>query len=104
MVQGRQIFPYTLPRLEVHWLKEKLSHFNLIGNLLNSSYLEEIRQAGSFLSYWDPEKVEEIILNIDKDVPSAWRSYCIPQSRKDLMVKLLIWRFRKLEVLLNDRV
>jgi hypothetical protein len=91
-------------KAEIHWEGEKLSHFMLVGNLLNSSYLEVILKAGAFLSFWANDKVKEIINNIDKNIPLAWHSYCIPQLRKDLIVKLLILRFEKLQKLLNDRI
>lgn len=91
-------------KAEIHWQNKKLSHFVLMNNLLNSSYLEQVIEAGSFLSKWDDEKVKEIINGIDKDLPSAWHLYCIPQPRKDLIIKLLILRSQKLKSLLNDRV
>lgn len=91
-------------KCEVHWNNKKLSHFDLVNNLLNSSYLEVVKDAGIFLSHWDEKKVKEIIEKIDKDVPADWLSYCIPQQRKDLIVKLLLLRSQKLRSLLDDRI
>lgn len=89
---------------EIHWKKNKISHFQLIENLLNSSYLEEVRNSAALLDNWDEARVEHIINNIDATLPSNWQSYRIPQSRKQLIIKLLHLRCRKIKELLNGGI
>lgn len=86
---------------EIHWEKRKISHLQLIDNLLNSSYLEELKKAASFLDKWQENKVEQIINNVDLALPENWHSYRIPEIRKLLIVKLLTLRSQKIKKLMN---
>jgi hypothetical protein len=86
---------------ELHWNNKKLSHFNLVGELLNSSYIEEVRKAGHFLTSFDLDKCQRIIQKIDDCVPENWNTYRLPQSRKDLICKLVTLRAEKLKSLLS---
>ncbi len=85
---------------ELHWNNKKLSHFDLIGEMLNSSYIEGVRKAAEFLTRFRPEKSQEIIQTIDDCVPDAWKDYRLPQSRKDLICKLVTLRAEKLKKLI----
>ena len=91
-------------KAEVHWDKKKVSHFELIGNLLHSSYLEQVLTASSFLGSWNDSKVRKLIINIDESVPEAWHSYCIPKLRKELLIKILPLRTQILRRVIHDRV
>lgn len=86
---------------ELHWENKKLSHFDLVIEMLNSSYIEEVRAAGKFLSKFDSDRCREIIQKIDDCVPDAWNVYRLPQSRKDLICKLITLRVEKLKGLLS---
>lgn len=86
---------------ELHWNNKKLSHFDIVREMLNSSYLEEVRLAGEFLSRIDPVRCREIIQNIDNCVPDNWSTYRLPQTRKDLICKLVTLRAEKLRELLS---
>lgn len=87
-------------KAEIHWNNKKLSHFDLILELLNSSYIQEVKKAGFFLSKMDISIVKDIINNIDSSLPENWNHYKIPQSRKDLIFKLVTLRAEKLKELI----
>ena len=101
----KALFKYiNYGKAEVHWNNRKLSHFELIGQLLNSPYLEKVRFSSSFINHWDDKIVKEIVINIDNSVPEPWHSYCIPNPRKNLIIKILTLRTEILRGLLNDRI
>lgn len=87
-------------KAEVHWNNKKLSHFELVEELLKSSYIEVVRKAGDFLSKMDIGTVKDIVNSIDASLPEAWSEYKIPQARKDLIFKLVTLRSEKLKSLL----
>ncbi len=82
---------------EIHWDNEKVKFFKLIENLNSSKYqpqlnniLRQIEARNNF------EAINEIVQNIDNCLPSEFHSSKIPQNRKDLLVKLITLRFKKL--------
>lgn len=89
---------------ELHWEKKKISHFQLVENLLNSSYIEEVKRAAEFINLWNDAVVAKIINTLDGDLPTDWHSYCIPDQRKALIIKLLTLRSQKLRGLINGRI
>jgi len=89
-------------KCEVHWDNKKLTHFQFIENLLKSSYLQQVQQAGAFIRAWDDEQIKQIVNTIDEKVPADWHSYCIPENRKRLITKLLLLRSQKLKSLLGN--
>lgn len=86
---------------EIHWMGKKMSHFNLISELLKTSYINSIENAALFLSKVNDEAVKDIINNIDVLLPKEWSHYRIPQMRKDLICKLVILRTEKIRGLLT---
>lgn len=86
---------------ELHWNNKKLSHFKLVGEMLNSSYIEEVRKAGEFLSRVDSNRCREIIQEVDNCVSENWDMYRLQQSRKDLICKLVTLRAEKLKGMLS---
>jgi hypothetical protein len=91
-------------RAELHWEKEKLTHFDLIAELLKSSYIQKIRTAAEFLKTIDKQQVTAIVNEIDTDLPEKWADYKIPQPRKDLIIKIINLRAEKLRRQLYDGV
>jgi hypothetical protein len=61
----------------------------------------EVRKAGHFLTSFDLDKCQRIIQKIDDCVPENWNTYRLPQSRKDLICKLVTLRAEKLKSLLS---
>ncbi len=99
----RLLYKYAMNgKAEIHWEKEKLTHYELIEKLKNSSYLEGLLEAARFLDNWNESRVNDIVNNIDLALPEEWHSYLIPKPRKDLILKLLHLRLQKLKGLIND--
>ena len=89
---------------ELHWESKKLTHYELIKELLNSSYSEDVINAKKFLQKWDQDLIKDILTQIDVQVPKKWEDYRIPENRKKLILKLLTLRYDKLSQLLNDGI
>ncbi len=99
----RLLYKYAMNgKAEIHWENEKLTHYELVEKLKNSSYLESLVEAARFLDKWDESRVNEIVKKIDLALPEDWNSYLIPESRKELILKLLLLRLQKLKGLIND--
>lgn len=86
---------------EIHWIGKKVSHFDLISEILKTSYITDIKEAAFFLPQINAEVVKEIINNIDISLPDEWGHYRIPQMRKDLICNLIILRTEKIRELLK---
>lgn len=91
-------------KAELHWNGKKVSHYNLIEELLNSSYLDEVKNASKFLLEWQYDLISTILDSTGIVVPVEWKSYSIPNNRKNLIAKLITLRFKRLNKLINDRV
>lgn len=87
---------------EIHWQNKKVSHFDLIRNLLQTSYVKNITTIVKKLTgRFDTLKIEELIQQIDREIPERFASYRIPESRKQLIFKLITLRFEKLKALIS---
>lgn len=85
---------------EIHWKGEKISHFELIERLLNSSYCEIVtRIVARVVEKFDDAKIEQIVNEIDTLVPKDLLHYQLPLSRKHLIIKMILLRFEKLREL-----
>lgn len=91
-------------KAELHWKKRKLTHYDLVKELLNSAYAGEVNDAAKFLENWRSDIVTEIVTITDQHIPVKWQEYRIPDNRKKLILKLLTLRFEKLIGLLRDGV
>lgn len=89
---------------ELHWNKIKLTQFQLIENLVNSSYIETITHASAFLSKWDDSIISMIMNDLDRDLPAEWHEYRIPENRKQLIIKIVSLRIQKLKDLLSGGI
>lgn len=86
---------------EIHWNGVKISHFELIAHLLESSYFEIVKQIiERTLTRFDGTALESMIRNVDSGLPEVYREYAIPVNRKELMMKLITLRIEKLRTLL----
>ena len=90
---------------EIHWEGKKLGHFELIRKIMETAHkpavLEIINQ---IRKNFDPKKLSSIINSIDDNVPQNLLDYKIPPKRKELIIKIIALRFKKLENLLNERI
>jgi hypothetical protein len=91
-------------KTELHWHNKKISHYQLVEEMLNTSYMEQVLKASKFLSNWHQTLVESIIYKLDIDVPNEWKSYCLPNNRKNLIIKLVTLRLNRLNNLISARI
>lgn len=91
---------------EIHWEGEKLNHFELIKNLLAMPiYSETVKMViKRVLEKWNGTDIAKIIEEIDKQVPESHNMYKIPQSRKQLILKLITLRHQRLKELIHERI
>lgn len=92
---------YQQGKSELHWDGQKCTHLELIQRILASERSSDLKKAASFLSKWHPSIIEKILENIDKNLPTQWEEYRIPESRKKLMVKLVTSRTEELIALVG---
>lgn len=91
---------------EIHWEGEKSNHFELVKNLLESPlYNETVKTIiNRVVSKWDGPEIERIIREIDDKVPETHNLYKIPESRKQLIAKIITLRHQRLKALIHERV
>lgn len=83
---------------EIHWegFEKKRKHFELV-ELLVQNYPEQTRKyIERVKEKFDPERINEIIENIDNNIPSELINFKLSDSRKKLMFKLITLRIEKL--------
>jgi hypothetical protein len=87
---------------EIHWESKKVSHFELIRNLLGSSFKEAITKIiNRVIERYDNAKIETILEEVDQKTPESHFQYRIPTSRKRLILKIITLRFEMLRATLN---
>lgn len=84
---------------EIHWKKNKISHFELVSNLLKDDDLKEfvIVPLKRILEQFDQNKVQEIVYEVDKDLLVIDNPNFLPKDRKELVLKLLTLRLNRLK-------
>lgn len=87
---------------EIHWENEKIGHFELLKNILQSSYEETlIKIIKQIVDRFNGIEFEQIMVNLDKNLPVQFNSVKIPDKRKQLIVNLVNLRAQKLRDLLK---
>jgi hypothetical protein len=90
---------------EIHWEGKKIKHFDLIDNLLKTSYTEILGKViKRCISRHREEEVKKIMDGIDKELPSKFQQVKLSENRKSLIHKLITLRIKKLEQLILERV
>jgi len=90
---------------EIHWGNKKLSHFDLISQLLQSNYRTEVEKIiERVLLRFDENRLKNIINTVDKLVPDRLMKYKIPENRKQFIIKLITSRIEKVRTLVHERV
>jgi hypothetical protein len=88
---------------EIHWKKEKISHFTLLKHLLEneeiSKYVKNVILR--IEKRFDSQKVNELIQKVDANLPEKCNAIRIPDERKQLMTKLVVTRFDNLKTLIG---
>ena len=81
---------------EIHWEGEKISHFELLQNVMSEhketvlSIIHRVRQN------FNLDKIEQIVMNIDNNLPAALHEQKMPLERKKLIIKFVTLRYEKL--------
>ena len=86
---------------ELHWNGIKISHFNLVAEMLNTAYHEQVLKAAIFLEKWDESIMKKILLQLGAKIPAHLNTYCITEDRKLLIIKMLTLRYSKLKTILK---
>ena len=87
---------------EIHWGNKKVTHFQLIRNLLASTHQESIRKIiDRVIQNYDGVKIEAIVRKVDQNIPESHSGYSIPELRKQLIFKIITLRFETLKALIN---
>lgn len=89
---------------EIHWDNKKVSHFQLIRNLLESKHSKKTRKIiQTCLECFEPAKFDKVIAEIDVNVPENYLKYKIPFNRKQLIIKIITLRLESLRGILHER-
>jgi hypothetical protein len=90
---------------EIHWQDKKVSHFDLIRNLLNSKHGPDVKNIiQRVIAKFDGTKIERILEEIDQEVPETHAEYRIPEARKRLIYKIITLRFEMLRTIINEGI
>jgi hypothetical protein len=83
---------------EIHWdtFGKKCNHFDLVSLLLEQHPEETKFYIGRTKQRYSKEKIQEIIENIDTNLPEELKEFKLTASRKKLMFKLITLRTEKL--------
>lgn len=88
----------TKGQAEIHWENNKISHFELVNKLLENEGLKELvlDSLKRIIEKFEVKKIEQIVLNIDKEIIDSGNNNFLPKERKELVLKLLSLRLNKL--------
>jgi hypothetical protein len=83
---------------EIHWKGQKISHFELVRNLLQREEFKSIvlKILKRVLEKFENNRIEEIVLSVDKELVDSGNLNYLPLERKELVLKLLSLRMEKL--------
>jgi hypothetical protein len=89
---------------EIHWESNKITHFELLNKLLEIEGLKDFILATleRITEQFDPNKIEQIVLNVDKEIIALGNNNILPKERKELVLKLLTLRLNKLRELYSQ--
>lgn len=86
---------------EIHWERNKISHFELIKKV-NNQYPEIVKRIIERVKQRFYEgKIKYCIDNVDLELPNSLELHKLPQERKDFILKLIVLRAQKLITLIE---
>lgn len=88
---------------EIHWNTDKVSHFALLQELLQSGHNHFV--LGVLRRVFNTDYANfvcNVIANIDAQVPEFLKEYKIPKHRKEFIAKLIVTRIDELKKLCNE--
>lgn len=81
---------------EIHWEGEKLSHWELLSNVM-SEHPETVAIIMRMVQHnFKSNEIEQIVMDIDKNLPATFNEQKIPIERKKLIIKFVTLRYEKL--------
>jgi hypothetical protein len=85
-------------KCEIRWKDDKISHFDIIKEIRNKSKYKETveKEINRIIETFKKETIENIVNNIDKQLPNTLQQYKLPESRKKIIIKFVSLRFDKL--------
>jgi hypothetical protein len=90
---------------EIHWDGRKLGHFDLIRKLMATIHKEKVvKIIKRVIQNFDAPKLNDIIRDVDEEVPDVFEGFKIPAIRKQIIYKIIKLRFELLQDLVNDRI
>jgi len=101
---------------EIHWdlnisgsqegsNTNKLTHIELIENLLGSSYSEITENIlRRVIEKYDINRIRDMVMSIDSLVPGRCEKFKLPENRKMLIIKLITLRIERLKTQLHERL
>jgi hypothetical protein len=83
---------------EIHWEKEKVSHFELVDKLYQDPLLKSTIETliNRISESFNEDTLISILNKIDENLPVRFESFKIPKNRKELIIKLVTLRQQKL--------
>lgn len=89
---------------EIHWDGEKISHFDLLENLIKSEHLKinVLRILDRITNTSDLDSLKECIMDIDKELVLSGSQKSFPAERKELAFKILTLRLNKLRFIYSQ--
>jgi hypothetical protein len=90
---------------EIHWNELKITHFDLIRHLLNSSHHSTVVDVLTRVGQnFEAGKIVSIVNEIDTLVPESHAQYRLPIPRKQLIINVICLRIDKLRTLLYEGI
>jgi hypothetical protein len=87
---------------EIHWREKKTSHFELLTQILGSSYSEMLRNIiKKVTERYNESAFLNVVNGVDNSVQEPYKIYRIPESRKAVICKVVSLRAEKLSTLVK---
>lgn len=92
----------TRGKSEIHWNERKLSHFELLSELLKTRHRELVLQVIQKVRvHFNKDKIRELVESVDDELPASHNVYSLPGNRKKLITEMISLRCQKLFGLLQ---
>ncbi|WP_439490636.1 hypothetical protein [Algoriphagus sp.] len=93
-------------RAEIHWRREKISHFQLLENLLSTQKFKEFTflSLNKVVENFKTSQIKQTIFDIDKVMELSGLGRHLPRERKELIWELLALRHQRIrDIYLNHK-
>lgn len=86
-------------KAEIRWEKEHLSHFDLIERLKTQYAALITKTIDNVEHLFIEQQLRDLVFNVDSKLPESLNTFKLPEQRKELIVKMITLRFKKLKEL-----